>query len=36
MKKEQYIIPQIKTVTIDNDIALILQSSPPLGPWEPH
>ena len=32
--KEQYIIPLIESIELDNEISLGLESSPPAGPGE--
>lgn len=34
MKKKKYIAPQIELIELDNDISLILESTPPSGPGE--
>jgi hypothetical protein len=34
MEKKKYITPQFELVQLDNEIALALQSTPPLGPEE--
>ena len=32
--KKKYIIPSIEIISLDNEISLALQSSPPAGPSE--
>jgi len=32
--KMKYIVPELKMIEIDNEIALSLESEPPLGPEE--
>jgi len=32
--KKTYIAPQIERIKLDNDISLVLESNPPLGPGE--
>ena len=32
--KKKYIAPQVELITIDNEISLALESSPPVGPSE--
>jgi len=32
--KKTYLVPQIERITLDNDISLVLESNPPLGPGE--
>lgn len=34
MKKSEYKTPAIETIELDNQIALALQSEPPVGPEE--
>ena len=34
MEKIKYIPPQIEIVLLDNEISLVLESSPPSGPYE--
>lgn len=34
MEKKTYNTPHIELITLDNDIALILESNPPAGPNE--
>lgn len=34
MEKKQYIAPHIEIISLDNEISLALESSPPLGPGE--
>lgn len=34
MEKYKYRTPQIECVLLDNDISLVLESNPPLGPEE--
>lgn len=33
-KKRAYTAPEIEHVKLDNEISLILESSPPVGPFE--
>lgn len=32
--KKKYIVPQIHFIALDNEISLVLESNPPLGPEE--
>lgn len=35
MEKKKYISPKIELITLDNEISLALESTPPPGPGEP-
>ena len=34
MEKKNYSAPQLEIITLDNEIALVLQTTPPAGPGE--
>lgn len=34
MEKKNYSVPQFEIITLDNEIALVLQTTPPAGPGE--
>jgi hypothetical protein len=34
MEKKKYNVPQIEIITLDNEIAMVLQTTPPAGPGE--
>lgn len=35
-QKVAYFTPEIKVVTLDNEISLVLESTPPIGPGEAY
>ena len=34
IEKRKYVLPELKCIQLDNEISLVLDSTPPLGPGE--